>query len=164
MGKDYKKKKNDTHRVAKIVIIQLLILIGFYLMLYGTKPTPVESTEFASITVDDIRYSNIGGPFLVVSSGSEKYIFSNSGYPDQYSVDQLSEIISVGDCLSIRYEQRFSIRFGIHNHIIDAYSDTHRLRSIEITNEARKEGFIPWCTLWGLIELGFLGLIKIKVL
>lgn len=159
-----KMKKLNKRKVVSIVAIQVFIVIIFSLILYSTTTTPIEKTKVASIVVEDIEC--IGGrkPFLSISSGPETYIIDNSAYPDEYSVKQLEKMISIGDSISIRYERRFSVRLGIHNNIVDARTDTHVYRSLEMINESRIPARKSGCILTGGIEFVFLFIVIAMVI
>lgn len=157
MSKQRKKKKIiNKRKVVALVAVQLFIILCFTCMLQGSLPISPERTKSATIIVEDIIF--IGGREgkLIISSDSGTYVFDNSGYPEQYSVHKVENMIAVGDTITILYTKSWMLSLGTHNRIVDARKGEETLRSMDVYNESIKNHSIYTSIFWGFIELVFL--------
>ena len=163
MIKRKKKNRINMRKVITMVTIQFVIALFFGCMLQGSMPIALEKTKPATITVDAVQYIRSGEGYLIISSNSDTYIFDNSGYPEQYGVRKLRDMITAGETLSIRYTKSWMLSLGIHNRIVDARTESEILRSMEIYNEGVKNHPFYTSIFWGFIELVFLFVVFLMV-
>lgn len=123
---------------CKFVVIQIIMVAVFLSVLKESKPIELQQTKQTDITVEEVYYyRNISEYRLTVCANSEKYVFTSRGNIQDYSVSKLSDIISVGDKLSIIYYEKDGV-FADNNVIVDARTKTKTYRSFEKYNEGKQ--------------------------
>lgn len=149
------------------VLIQVCIIVMFFMAFNTSHPIDITDTKQAEITVDD-TYCRFTGrrlttAWLVISENSTEFIFSGdepfSGY--KYPVEELNELISVGDRISLRYYETFNI-LGKINLIVDARTETETYRTLEEYNNSKQGVDIAVIVIFSVFELLFCAFVFIS--
>ncbi len=137
------------------VLLEIIIILLLLDALNGLYPLKIHDTERVDIIVEDLYYDyGRTSNRLVVSCGSEEYVFHNRSSEDEYSVRQLKEMIAVGDHLSLNYCEERNI-WGKYNSIVNAQTESEVYRSIDHFNENQKNGSTIFIIVLVFIELIF---------
>lgn len=141
------------------VLIQVCIIVMFFMAFNTSHPIDITDTKQAEITVDDIHYRVTQARYsktywLIISENSTEYIFSSLKPSAEYSVNELYKSISVGDRLSLRYYETFNI-LGKINLVVEARTETETYRTLEEYNNAKQGVDIFVIILFFVIEVIF---------
>ena len=143
----------------RTVIIQLIILLMFFILFKNSIPCDAEQLQQTTIVVEEKTYfrQSKQGYHLICSYQTNRYRFPNLGIHAQYSNSDLHNLLTEGDQLTITYFESYSLLFGKHNYIVSASKENTELRTYEEYYK-RKKG-VSWavCVLFGIIEVLFLG-------
>ena len=152
-------EKKLIRNIFTVVLIQVLIIVMFFMAFNTSHPIDITDTKQAEITVDDVHYRVSQSRYsknywLIISENSTEYIFSNLEPSAEYSVNELSESISVGDRLFLRYYETFNI-FGKINLIVDARTENETYRTLEEYNSSKQGVDIAVIIVFSVIEVLF---------
>jgi hypothetical protein len=141
-------------KVLRILAAFLIIQFGIVLLICMGKPVAIENTKQVDIIVEDFHVvgtynARHHGRELIIESDSTEYRFGDRATLKEYSVLQISQTISVGDRLTVRYYERTGI-WGTRNWVVDARSEMEVFRSWEEYNNG---GFWATLILFCIIEL-----------
>ena len=148
-----------------LVLIQVVIVIMFVFVFRASQPIDIKEINQIDIIVEDIYLvrSSRSNKLLVVSD-STMYLFQTSPMFEEYSVNELYELISKGSKLSIRYFETYMLYYGKVRYVVDARSETETYRSIEAYYSSHEGAAIFVIILFSVLELFFIGLVFITVL
>ena len=92
-------------RIVRIVLFQFIMISLFTFVIIEARPIDASKVVFKRVSVDEVLLlPTLTETELIVRSGSEKYIFSNSVFrKSEYSKKELYEILLPVDNLDIVY-------------------------------------------------------------
>lgn len=155
-------EKRFIKAIFLFLIIQILIIFSFLLLVGGSQEININETKQIDITVDDTYIIRVPKEdWLFVIADSTYYLFTGRATKEDYSVHELYNSISKGDCLSLRYYELDTILLKNVNKVVDARSDTEIYRNIEEYNYGRHGVDIFVIILCSIIEIIFIGIVII---
>ena len=142
MSKKKKASKLQKHfrrnkPIYNALFINLWIVFLFLLVWFGSAPLSSFPQFNAEITADHVDVCYWGSTHVHVYSGSEQYIFPNTGIGTKYPGAQLAEQIRPGDTLSVTYIVTKGFFGSERNTIIHAQNDIQVLRTQEELGESK---------------------------
>ena len=135
-------KKNTTKRnILLALFVVVMGLIFLYLILvdvYHSRLIKDEEVVEKTITIDKIRTvsEHKRKDPIAIHSGSKVYYVESRGRENEYSLDELMQVLEVGDTITIKYVD--AIEFGIkeytgwHKEVLEIREGDQYYRSLEV--------------------------------
>lgn len=137
--------------------IEMLILLFFLPgILQGSDPISTLSLETVSFSVEDVRSIHWSrGSRVYVFSDTDKYIFSPGGSTGGYFNSDIPAILERGDQICITYYTTRGL-FGSNHWIVDAYTQTHKLRTMEAFIRDVQVGAVIGIIIFIIVEITYI--------
>lgn len=156
-------EKQSLRSIFIIIIIHILIIQVLVTGYKNSFPVEIQDTKCVDITVSDVikvfgRHRTLAINVYTYLDGSDytKFVFPRSVSPDEYSCDELYDVLFPGESLSLRYVERRSIT-GWKNIVVEARTETDIYRTLDgYNNKDGKEPRIIMIVLFSIIEVFFL--------
>ncbi len=147
------------------IFVQIILIRAFVFAINGLHPIEIYDTKCVDIVVEHMQYmSGKSGSKLIVYSGTNEYEFRNNSTGDDPSVRELSNMIAVGDKISLNYCESKYIWGEKFNEIVNAQTDAETYRSIDNVNESRKTGATIFLVVLVVCELNFALVVTIRII
>ena len=135
-------KKNTTKRnilpALLVVVMGLVFLCLILINVYHSRLIKDEEVVEKTITIDEIRtvseYRRKDS--IAIHSSSKVYYVKNDGNENEYSLDELMQVLEVGDTITIKYVDaiEFTIKeyTGWHKEVLEIREGDQYYRSLEV--------------------------------
>ena len=144
----------------KFLAIQCVIFLLFSMIMYMSQPVDKDKVQNSIIVVDDTQFVRVAREYrFIIFSNGIQYSFSNSP-SSGLSNTELYNTVQIGDEISIQYIEKCGL-LGKKNWVLDAQTDTEKLRCIEKYYEDKAKTSILVIVIFALIEILFLTIIFI---
>ena len=144
-------------RIAKYAVIgQIIIILLFSVLFYQSKPIDIKDCTSIEIVVDEKEYVHGYGEYKCrIISNEMRYEFSNTGIFGNYTLKELYQMISKGECIDIVYVERY-LFFQKYNLIIDARNESNVYIDIDTYTAQREATFLILMTFVSFVEMIFI--------
>ncbi len=145
--------------IIRVLIIQILIILSFFLLLNMSRPVNITTSTQCNIVVEEIDYGRgFNESRLYVYDQSIGYMFSKGAIISEYSgVYEISKQINEGDILTITYIEESTL-FGKRNLVVDAFSQEGVYLSYHQYNADKQIVRIALYVSFAIFELIFIAI------
>ncbi len=153
-----KRAKFFRQMVTSFLIGQIAIALLSFLGINQSKPVDEDECKEVMIIVDDVDYiyRRRGHSRCRINSNNVRYYFP-SGI-GKYSAKELSEIITVGGRLNIKYVVKYNL-YGPYNSIVDARNETNEYINFDLYNDEQEQGLVGCIIVLAIMQSAFLSIL-----
>ena len=151
---EQKKRQKRAARICSYLIAAILINFVFYSGVMAHRKATADNTTVCTVTVASKHFKRVRidrrywGRYMYIATESGMYRFSSGAL---YTTDELDEMLSAGDTLTISYIRGSRLVDKIPNKIVDATFGTTVLSTTEEFNKGWQEYVIMDCVLYFLV-------------